>query len=236
MMHPHSPASAHAAQAAALAAFEKASDQEWFTSTFETILQVSLRENSSVLFMKDLVDELVQESIPLQLGPELSERALYSRLQLDINKDPMQPALFDFLAGVWTRAATVKNSLRQFAASANEAVVAKASARLQDIAAVQALALNYAGLVLNPDMHDSFPQNHSWGAGFLGYKLLDCFDPETLYPRDFMNDFVARFDNDGLYEIVECTVKSVVTAMRTKKVLEDYQSPIKVLTYLASFK
>ncbi|KAI8905797.1 ubiquitin elongating factor core-domain-containing protein [Entophlyctis helioformis] len=187
--------------------------------------------------MDELVAELADEAIPPVLSPAIVERVIYARLLLPANAEPGMPPLFDYLAGVWIRATRTKAAIQPFVGLAdNKDAAAKAAVRVAGIDALLALAISYAGLVLNPDMIDSFPTNHTWGAGFLGYKLLESFDAESVYPREFMNDFVTRFDNDGLQEIVDFTLKGVVTAMRTQKISEDFQRPLRVLSYLVSFK
>nr|KAJ3420144.1 hypothetical protein HK105_006035 [Polyrhizophydium stewartii] len=234
-MSPRAPA-----KASQLEAFLKPTDEQWMHRTLESVLQVSLTPTtaSGVVFMAAVADEFAAEGTPLLLTAETVERVLYARLELPANSDPQMPSLFDYLSAVWVRAQAAKASMRAFLASPNEhpEAAAKAKARTDGISSLQTLAINYAGLVLNPDMVDSLPQNHGWGAGYLGYKLLGAFDPDTLYSREFMSAFVAHYEADGLQEILEYTIKAVVTAMRTKRITDEYLKPIRVLNYLLTFK
>ncbi|KAH6571477.1 hypothetical protein BASA50_000657 [Batrachochytrium salamandrivorans] len=224
----------------ALDAFLGPTDQDWLHTSLCSIFQVSLKSPApnDHLYLEDLVGELDRESIAPILSVDIAERVIYARLQLSSNSSPSMPSLFDYLASVWVRAHAAKNSLRPFIAMAIENPIAgaKAKTRESDITAVQALVVSYAGLVLNPDMIDNFPLNHTWGSGFLGYKLLAASDLTNLYPREFITEFVERFEDDCLKEILGYTLKSIVAAMREKSVTKDYMQPIKVLQYLVSFK
>ncbi|KAJ1343933.1 hypothetical protein BSLG_001531 [Batrachochytrium salamandrivorans] len=167
----------------ALDAFLGPTDQDWLHTSLCSIFQVSLKSPApnDHLYLEDLVGELDRESIAPILSVDIAER-VYARLQLSSNSSPSMPSLFDYLAR------------------------AKAKTRESDITAVQALVVSYAGLVLNPDMIDNFPLNHTWGSGFLGYKLLAASDLTNLYPREFITEFVERFEDDCLKEVLQYLV------------------------------
>ncbi|XJO72710.1 hypothetical protein BDV3_003791 [Batrachochytrium dendrobatidis] len=227
-------------QSTALDNFLNLTNEDWLDRSLGSILQISLKTPApnGLMYLQEVVDELKGESIPLVFTTDMIERVIYVRLQIPANSDPTMPALFDYLCGVWTRANSTRQTLKQFLALATENPTAASKACVCDtaIALLQSLAVNYAGLVLNPDMLDNFPLNHDWGSGFLGYKLLESHDPTSVYPREFITEFITRFEDDGLEDILGYTIKSVVTSMRTKSIIKQYIQPIRVFQYLVSFK
>ena len=51
---------------------------------------------------------------------------------------------------------------------------------------------------------------------------------EEALPQAFLEEFVARFDEDGLYEFVGPIVNSLAANMRSQSITKEYQIPMRV--------
>jgi ubiquitin conjugation factor E4 B len=205
--------------------FKNMNQQEWENSTLKHTLQVTL-EVGSTGCLEELCAELMSENIPLVLNAELTERALYARLTLPSTVPP-----FVYLLGVWKRVAALGLQLAQL-----QSMGISTTNRVRLLDDIQNLAISYAGLALNPDMEEVFHQAEGQAAGFLGRMLVNATDFESRIPRQFMDSFIQRFQDDGLVEIISQTIKNILTVARTKKIYEDYMPSFKALMYLLSFK
>ena len=204
-------------------------DEQWIDQTLCKLLQVTLKppvSPSDGIHLHELALELQNESLPPVITPDLAERVVYARLQHPSNSHHGSIPLFDYLMAVWLRTAALKAQLN----------LSKESNRLSALDGLQTLCVSYAGLVLHPDMLDNFPQTHSHGTSYLGFKLVDGFEPQSQIPAEFFTAFIKRFEEDGLDEYLTPAVKAIVAAMRSKRIYDDYQRPIRALAYLASFK
>lgn len=144
--------------------------------------------------------EFESESVPRKMVAENWERVLYARLSLPENGNPELPGLFDYLVIAWL---LIHSRYLELQKLADDLVVGELSKRRAgQLSNFADLIMNYVGLVINPDMIDMFPQNHEYGAGYFGSRLVTVSDPESTYPRYFMECFITRFAEEGLIEVL----------------------------------
>ncbi|KAJ3382168.1 hypothetical protein HDU84_004581 [Entophlyctis sp. JEL0112] len=159
--------------------------------------------------------------------------------------------LLDYLVQCWRRANEARRrvmlirsekapsaNLASADAAALETLVAD---RVTSLEAVRAMIVSYAGIVLNPEVAELYPQNQeivSQGAGYMASKLLvDSYSAEEALPAEFLKEFIARFQDDGLVEFFGPVINSVSAAMRLKDItMNDFATPIRVLTTLVAHK
>jgi hypothetical protein len=166
------------------------------------------------MFLSDLAAELKSENASLRFSSETIDRALHARLSLPSNSDPTSTPLFDYLVSTWKRCNEASKKIQAVIQKSASASLSKedtdklnklAASRGEVISTAKNLAVSYSGLVVSPDMAESFPQRHdvlAVGAGWIASKLLlDPFATEEELPKLFFDDFVARFDGDGLDEV-----------------------------------
>lgn len=159
------------------------------------------------------------------ISADLTERCIYSR----ITQQEQSIHSFDYLLGVWKSASNLRYQLNQF-----EVIGVPVKHRLPLIEEIINLAVNYAGLVLNPEMEELF--SNPYGAGYIGHLLLNSADIDRKLPKMFMDQFIERFLDEGLVEMLKGTIKSIMTVMRTKNVSDDYHSCFRAFTWLISKK
>lgn len=182
-------------------------------------------DHSSYIYLSEIADQLVSARAPLRFDAQLTERAMYSRISN--NQDSI---LFDYLLGVWKRSLAVRRQL-----SAYDKLNIPVERRTKVLDDAMELAVSYSGLVLNPDMLDVFPSKDDMGAAYLGHMLIGTNDFEQSLPRLFLNQFIDRFIDDGLADILQQAVKNIVTTVRALKDNEDYQPCVRAMSYLVSF-
>ena len=136
--------------------FAQLSEEKWQDAALKETLQVTLEVRTltqesvtGLVYLPELVSQLVQENLPLVLNQGVLERALYARITL------LTPVpLFDYLLGVWKRAKNLQARIQGFQTWVN------VGPRIPLLEEIQTLAVSYAGLVLNPEMEGMFPQSH----------------------------------------------------------------------------
>ncbi|KAJ3028979.1 UNVERIFIED_CONTAM: hypothetical protein HDU68_000419 [Siphonaria sp. JEL0065] len=212
------------------------------------------------VFLPALVADLAQEGLNTTLfAPDSPDRIIHARLSRPENTSlPLSasknPPLFDYLVGAWKRCREaqrrvigIKEKLSTTSSGALNAagvdvvVVGKlVEERIAFLEEIRALVVSYAGLVVNPDMADMFPQNDEitrQGAGYIASKLLlDGFASEEQLPTEFKNEFVARFEDDGLSELMAPVINSVTASMRFQDISTDFMTPLRALGTLLANK
>ncbi|KAJ3035323.1 hypothetical protein HK097_004237, partial [Rhizophlyctis rosea] len=230
----------------ALQKFKEQSEEDWEDEALSFVFACTLNSSSTnptQKYLPSVVEELSSESLPPKITSQTLERILYARLSLPSNSDPNSEPLFDYLVGAWKRTRTVVARITGFVekAKGDEGVREKAGRRKEVVEGVRGLVLNYAGLVVNPEMADSFPQPRSvaeLGPAYIAQKVLlsNVDEVEGALPQAFLEEFVARFERDGLDEIVGPIMNSLAANMRAQSITKEYQIPIRALMKLVSFK
>jgi hypothetical protein len=188
-------------------------EDEWETNLCHKALQVSLNPEQKG-YLSLLVDELKEESVPLVMTKNNWERILYSSILA-------KPNTFDYLKTAWLKLQEWKKR--------------ESFSRQEKMTELSNLILNYMGLVLNPETVDMFPSNEH-GAGYLGHRLVVCQDFETEYPRHLVDAIIQNIKEDGLREMVNSTVNSILDILNTKRIYDDYQPCFRAFQYLLTFK
>ncbi|KAJ3088787.1 hypothetical protein HK102_007908 [Quaeritorhiza haematococci] len=224
------------------------SDEDWENKTLEYIFKSTLdsavASQKQYTHLQTLAEELESESTPLKQRGSMLERIIYARLSMpeNANTSPITPPLFDYLVGCWKRVGEIRrhvNGLVERGGNGPAKEVAKS--RLGVLESVRTLVVSYSGLVVMPGMSDSFPQPEkitAMGPGYVAEKLLqkNPEDVERDIPREFLDDFVKRFEEDGLEDLFGPILTSVSAEMRTQSIVKDYQTPLRVISLLTSYK
>ncbi|KAI8898611.1 ubiquitin elongating factor core-domain-containing protein [Globomyces pollinis-pini] len=220
-----------------LEVFLSYSDNEWEHIICDSVLTVALTNQPNKIFIQSVAEELQNENRELQMISEHWERILYARLTLSENNSSDMPVLFDYLVQAWIRInVRIQNLTKLCQDQSTIEVTSVATRRLEKLKEFSALTMNYTSLVIHPDMIDMFPQNHSFGAGYWGAQMAQLDDIESKYPREFVIAFIKRFADEGLAEILNSTVKSILTVMRSKRIYDNHQNCFRAFTFLISFK
>ncbi|KAJ1553947.1 hypothetical protein HK096_005679, partial [Nowakowskiella sp. JEL0078] len=215
-------------------------DATWLHKNIEAILQVSLNQltPSPSIFLAALREELAEEanggSLPQLSDKPMVDRALSARLMLHDNARPDALPLFDYLVQTWQRCVTVSRSVDSLVAKVamlgdadtKARVDAAADVRGKVLTEVRELVVNYAGLVLMVDMADFYPQAPSvtaLGPSYLAQKLLQNVSD---LPREFLGEFIQRYENEDFEQFLIPILNSIATAMRGTNVTKDYQTPL----------
>ncbi|GAA5865602.1 hypothetical protein JCM8547_007662 [Rhodosporidiobolus lusitaniae] len=186
-----------AATPAASARFAEPYEQ-WEHEVVGRILEVTLdaetaeKSNWSVVFLKDVADELVEEDPslprPLRLSPPLTDRLLLSRLSLPSSETedpilltviaslPSQQTAFEYLAGCWKR----ERRERLAVTSKREAPAEEGRKRLEALEEVRRLVVSYLGLGLMDS--GVFPQEHITNKPLGALELSPLFLPTLPLP------------------------------------------------------
>jgi hypothetical protein len=192
------------------------SEKDWEHNLLSKALNVSLVPSTKT-YLEQIAQELTSENEPLKMTKPHWERIIYSRLLLS-TPEP----LFDYLKQAWVKLQEWKTR--------------EPPNRMEKINDLSDLIMNYIGLVANPDTFDMFPEIHQYGAGYFGHQLTITSDPEQSYPRNFIQQIITKFKNEGLKDILSATVKSILTVLRTKRIYSDYKPCFRAFQYLISFK
>ncbi|KAJ3193063.1 hypothetical protein HK101_005502 [Irineochytrium annulatum] len=232
--------------------FLNVSDEDWEHQTVAYIFQVELNEISartkSYTHLPSLVADLQSDGLPLRFSASILDLVVTNRLSRPENEHSSEPILFEYLISCWKRCNEAQRRLRQVVEKAGvaggaaevEKVEVAVKRRSPMFESVRTLVVSYAGLVVTPGMAESFPQRAdalTEGAGVIARKLLlDPFTSDEELPREFLVAFMARFDGDGLDEILVPIVNKIVNEMRLSNITKDFQAPIRALTTLVTFK
>ncbi|KAJ3297362.1 hypothetical protein HDU76_006628, partial [Blyttiomyces sp. JEL0837] len=246
------PSPSVAANAKVVNQFMNVTDENWQHQTLAYIFQVELdmgtAEAKKYTLLTSMLEEFVNENLPLKFSSSNIDALIHARLSRPENADSSEPALFDYLIACWKRVQDVRRRVNQVLEKA-ESVVGKeglstvqdtVNRRLELVENARALTVSYSGLVVTPEMAEMFPQPAEalkQGAGIIVSKLVkDPFTAEDELPREFMNEFVQRFEGDGLQEIVIPVMNNVAAVMRNHNITTDYMAPIRALSTLLTYK
>eukprot|EP00740_Mantoniella_antarctica_P002350 CAMPEP_0181365752 /NCGR_PEP_ID=MMETSP1106-20121128/10275_1 /TAXON_ID=81844 /ORGANISM="Mantoniella antarctica, Strain SL-175" /LENGTH=527 /DNA_ID=CAMNT_0023480929 /DNA_START=56 /DNA_END=1636 /DNA_ORIENTATION=- len=221
-----------------------ASVQEKLSQTLERVFRITLTdgagadEGDAPLYLAGLVQELIMEGSepPLLVTGDNLERVLFARLSAPA--DQLPPA---FLASD-PEAAPFKWLVRSYdrcyqetrrTASRDKDFAEKVHAAL---AACFELCVSYCGLLLNPDMAGMFPQPPA----ALARGSLQLFDematsPDGL-PPGFLEEFAARFETEGLPEMLAPVIAALPSMMQRVSPLGDFRRPMSTLCTLVAIK
>ncbi|KAJ3414089.1 hypothetical protein HDV05_007123 [Chytridiales sp. JEL 0842] len=209
--------------------------------------QPTIAQNKRYTHLPTLLSELQSENLPTKLTPTIIDRILYTRLSLPSNTDPTSAPLFDYLLSSWKRVVEARKRVQSVVEKAGlvkaedkAGLDERVERRLEVLVKVRELAVSYSGLVIMPGMAESFPQREdilAQGSSYMASKFLkDMYQVEDEIPTEFFEEFIARFDGDGLDEIISPVINSIVANMRSQNISTDYQTPIRALTTLVGYK
>ncbi|KAJ3033823.1 hypothetical protein HDV00_005788 [Rhizophlyctis rosea] len=218
-------------------------DEDWENGALTRIFLCTLNEGSvpeGYKYLGGVVEELQSENLPLKITSSTMGQVLYARLSLPENADSNAVPLFDYLVGAWGRTRKQQSILNDMVerAKGDEKVQAIAARRRETLEAARGLLLNYSGLVINPEMADSFPQVQSvaeQGFAYLAPRLL-LPNADDFLPQAFLEEFVTHYEKEGLNEIVGPLVNGLVANMRSQNITKDYQTPIRAMLTITSLK
>lgn len=108
--------------------------------------------------------------------------------------------------------------------------------RLSVLDNVKALLVSYSGLVLQiPDM---FPQvdNGSLGPQQLVPRLKSQPDTAQGLPSEYLDEFVARFDHDGLEDVLGPAIVLLARELCNQNILGEVKPTIQSIAYLCERK
>ncbi|PSC67765.1 putative ubiquitin conjugation factor E4 [Micractinium conductrix] len=232
-------------------------------ATLRKVLAVALEADgvdagaspAPVLHLAALVEELRAEGGgagggPLLLSKDNVERALMARLSEPPPAYPQWPV--HYLIGVYARASDELRSVGMLKEAAQQAALA------DSLQLCRQLAVSYAGLVLTLDMFPQPAEASKRGA----LQLLDALDAASAasaasgslsgpgssggggslpggaapLPPGFLEDFGARFADEGLSDVVAPMVVELMQRAGKVSLLGDYTAPLATLSRLAAAK
>ncbi|KAF9919148.1 hypothetical protein BX616_000836 [Lobosporangium transversale] len=213
--------------------------EAWQNEALSRILCVSLNENAPapMLYLSNLARELAEANEPLVISQGSLDRVLVDRMSVDPNDESnahlldrgqLRYPLFDYLLDCWKRLETVKIQTSRSKLPAN--VIEE---RVQSLNTSKSLLVSYAGIVLQ--MPDMFPQVQSstpLGATQLVERLFADQDTASGIPTEFLRDVAARFQGDGLEDLVQQLVAGIGARARAATILTDWRTPFRALLTL----
>jgi hypothetical protein len=105
------------------------------------------------------------------------------------------------------------------------------------LAELSRLCISYAGLALQfPDMFPQPERVKKVGVDPFVSRLLAPVDSSGSLATGFLDDFVTRFDGDGLDELVSAIALSLAAAMRKQTINHAFTSPLNALYILCGYK
>ncbi|RKO87198.1 ubiquitin elongating factor core-domain-containing protein, partial [Blyttiomyces helicus] len=196
---------------------------------------------SQSTYLESLVSELESESLPLKMTHSILERVIYARLSLPSNAEQTAQPLLDYLVECWNRIGETRRRVKDVAERGGDEARKVAARRLEMLETARGLVISYSGLVVNFEMGECFPQHASiaeQGPGYIAQKLLlpSVDDVERALPKQFLDEFVQRFEGDGLDEIMKHVMLSLGAFMRSQNVTKGFKTPLRALLLLTSFK
>jgi ubiquitin conjugation factor E4 B len=180
--------------------------------------------------LPSLTKEWLESNVELQFTRESIDATLLARLGLESNSHVDSKPLFVYLVDCWKRA---NNVLLK---------TPKDDARRPAMQQIKQLAVSYAGLVSNPDTCEVFPQPPAVLSSPAAY--ISTLLPDNL-PKEFIEDFIKRFSDDGLAIWFEPIFKRLMKKFSEAASLvtvsfsgppKDWNTPLRSIMYLASFK
>jgi ubiquitin conjugation factor E4 B len=198
---------------------------------------VSLDPLSKYPLLPKLVEEFQTEQLELCFSLENADRVLYHRITLPENASDEKPHIFDYLVSCWIKAQDAIAKIMEFSKQ-DPQILSLATQRKGIVESLKMLVINYSGLVLNAEMADLFPlpsKFHGLGAGYLAQKMLPPNLPDEV-PIGFLHEFITRFANDGLDDILRGVMKSLSAFMRQQNITTQVQGAFRALSYIVSLK
>ncbi|KAJ3274850.1 hypothetical protein HDV01_002054 [Terramyces sp. JEL0728] len=186
-------------RASAVSKFTSLTDNQWEHSICESVLNVSLQKTSNGIVLESVAAELGQDGLPLEMTSDHWDNIINTRLGVPENTLSNYPALFDYLAGAWVKLYIKKQNLVKLG-NDNAELKDMINRRVAKLDMFMDLVLNYTNLVIHPDMMDMFPTNHTLGPGYWGARMAGLDDIEAAYPRHFVEAFIHRFKDEGLFD------------------------------------
>ncbi|KIO29369.1 hypothetical protein M407DRAFT_70531 [Tulasnella calospora MUT 4182] len=205
--------------------------KSWENETIQTVLKVTLKAssfltimegarltktaNSDLVYLSGLAEDLRGENTSLDLNIDLVDQLLISRLEFDpmaVQVIGSVPTSFEYLSSCWKRLQTAKTTLTRRGSPADIAQATPVITKLKD------LIISYAGLSLQEPSMFYQPPGKEAGPKELVRPLLGlatsslltslsntASPADQLEPSDmeqFITDIAARFDGDGLEDVV----------------------------------
>eukprot|EP00002_Diphylleia_rotans_P015175 TRINITY_DN2939_c0_g1_i3.p1 TRINITY_DN2939_c0_g1~~TRINITY_DN2939_c0_g1_i3.p1 ORF type:complete len:928 (+),score=199.42 TRINITY_DN2939_c0_g1_i3:675-3458(+) len=107
--------------------------------------------------------------------------------------------------------------------------------RLVAVAKLLSAIVSYSGMYLqNPDIFMQSARSDQSHLLFL--KYLESPSDAAGFPPQFLNDFAARFEDDGIDEILNPIMDAIFASLANVNIIESATSKIQVLTRLCSNK
>eukprot|EP00240_Pyramimonas_obovata_P004627 CAMPEP_0118947780 /NCGR_PEP_ID=MMETSP1169-20130426/46647_1 /TAXON_ID=36882 /ORGANISM="Pyramimonas obovata, Strain CCMP722" /LENGTH=414 /DNA_ID=CAMNT_0006894063 /DNA_START=81 /DNA_END=1321 /DNA_ORIENTATION=+ len=198
--------------------------------TFRASLDPSAQ--APLVFLSSLYEELQSESAVAPdarhcMDKDMIERMVFARLSMG-QVDEETP--FQYLIGCYRRSYEESRKLssrdKEFTQLATETMIA-----------AQELLVSYSGLLLNPMMEGMFPQppeaQRRGPAQLADHLLSDSSRPEPL-PPGFLEQFVVRFQEEGLDVLLNPVITEVALSVRSVSPLGNFHRPLNALCQLSS--
>jgi len=234
----------------AIVTFLSQSEDNWDDQQYKKIFKCTLNENETgengeLIFLKELSEDLISESLPLKITTSIIERLLVARLSLDDNaKDDAVP-LFDYLVNCWKALCEVQrktNKLlleKDITESQKNELNTKVNERIERLNSAKELIVSYSGFVIST-LAEMFPQPQrsiDLGPKCIAIKLLNsnAFELENQLPTLFFDEFIKRF-SDNLEEIFEPILKYIMDEMNKQNLNKDYLPPLNATSKLLTNK
>eukprot|EP00963_Diacronema_lutheri_P009923 scaffold938_cov334-Pavlova_lutheri.AAC.43 len=179
--------------------------------------------------LADLAEELRQErggemETGVVLDHDVIERLIMERLSQPPNKKDQRP--MQYLVECYARAQDESRRAERY----KDKEFAQQVQKTMEFA--RELVVSYSGILLQTGM---FPQTKEAQArGTL--QLLDCMmDPSgSTLPAGFLEQFVARFEGEGLQEMFEPIVRELTKSVVQCSLLGDFHAQIRTLSMLTN--
>ncbi|CAJ0762983.1 24042_t:CDS:10 [Entrophospora sp. SA101] len=231
--------------------------EDWQNDAISKVLQITLDKSvaeknpSQIIYLNSLVKELKKENpevTSFKLNRSNLENALYTRLSIDPNEmtddDETLVAIsnlsdkssFDYLLDCWKRTSEIKRSIMNRSSKNLEQSVV--NERIKFIDDVKDLIVNYAVLAITYPETFSSSQNSDQceGPKQLIPRFLADFESNEGMPREFVQEFALKVENDSFVEVFAPTLIAISEQMRIKDLLNDYLPLLNVFANLTDIK
>ncbi|KAG0749651.1 hypothetical protein G6F57_002879 [Rhizopus arrhizus] len=224
--------------------------EDWQNDVLSRILQVTLNPESmyqqgKCVYLRGLADELIeeQEPQPRKLSQKHLDRIIVARLSLDPNEshselpqditNTLYVLHFDYLLNCWKQAYDIRRNTLIRSKNLEKTILEQ---RLDVLDSVRQLIISYSGLVIQ--MPDMFPQIQSDNLGpeQLIPRLKAEPDTSEGFPAEYINELIARFNEDGLDLIFGPALTNISAEVRQYSILDNYKSTIRAVAYLSENK
>ncbi|KAK3246538.1 hypothetical protein CYMTET_43927, partial [Cymbomonas tetramitiformis] len=185
-----------------------------------------------VVYLEGLREELAQESEQaggsgkLLLSQDSLERVLFARLSV---AQPPTETHFQYLVGCYRR--SYEESRKTVRDKDMSQVVF-------DVTTLSCqLVVNYSGLLLNPDMAAMFPQSEEalrrGPCQLVDHLSCSSSSSAEPLPAGFLEQFVARFDNDGLEALLNPVLSELAKSAYNVSPLGPFHGALNALCQLS---